>query len=243
MISPYIRSFYSGFKRLTPEPVEDFVRTRIVNLFHRIWYNATDSWQRNTYMGYPVLQIPMDLWLYQELIFRERPACILQTGVAEGGSLLYFAHLLDLTGAPASCLVIGVDITLSPKAQTLRHGRIRLVEGDSTAPEVIARLEELRNGLPALVILDSDHRRDHVLRELERYHHMVPAGGCLVVEDTNVNGHPVYHSHGPGPFEAVEEFLSVHDDFIRDDGIWKRNLLSFHQYGWLRRRANSPRAS
>jgi cephalosporin hydroxylase len=205
----------------------------VTHAFHTLWYRSPNTWRRNTFLGYKIMQLPMDLWLYQEMIFRERPACIVQTGVAGGGSILYFAHLLDLIGAPPSALVIGVDWVLSSEARTLSHPRIHLLEGDSASTESFQHVVGLCNGLSPLVVLDSDHRREHVLRELELYSALVPPGGHLVVEDTNLNGHPVVIRHGPGPYEAVNAFLQVHSDFSRDDELWKRNLFSFHQYGWL----------
>src|SRR5262245_23086614 len=123
----------------------------------------------NTFLGYTIYQNPIDMYLYQELIFRLRPPFILQTRIAQGGSLLYFATLLDLIGADASAVVVGVDVELTPKAQTLNHPRIRMIQGSSVDPATLAKV---RGALPhsqGMVCLDSDHSQRHVEQELQIY--------------------------------------------------------------------------
>ena len=204
----------------------------VVDGFHYLYYHSL-GWDRLHFLGYQIKQCPFDLHLYQELFFRVKPGCVIQTGVAGGGSVLYFASLLDLIGAPREALVLGIDVALTPEARTLTHPRIRLLEGNSTSREVIEAVRIAVGPGGGLVSLDSDHAAAHVLNEMQVYSDFVAVGSYLVVEDTNINGHPVFPHFGPGPFEAAAAYFREDRRFQRDDEIWQRNLFSFHQ--WYRR--------
>jgi len=205
-----------------------------IDAFHRLYYHSL-GWDKNRYLGFQIKQCPFDMHVYHELVCRIRPRFIIQTGVAGGGSALFLATLLDLIGMDQSSVVIGIDVSLSTEAQALSHPRIRLVEGSSTSADTIREVESYLPNTGGMVSLDSDHSAGHVMDELRVYRKFVEIGSYLVVEDTNINGHPVFPGFGPGPLEAVESFLEEDHRFVRDDAVWRRNLFSFHQYGWLRR--------
>jgi cephalosporin hydroxylase len=113
---------------------------------------------------------------------------------------------------------------------------VTYLTGSSIAPEIHGRVVELvGDRSPVLVILDSDHTRDHVLEEMRLYGPLVSAGSYMIVEDTNVNGHPVQPRFGPGPMEAVDEFLRESDGFEIDEER-EKFFLTFNPRGFLRKR-------
>lgn len=192
--------------------------------------------RRNRWMGIAVQKYPTDMLVYADLFHTLRPAALIETGSKFGGSALFFAHLMDLIGTGR---VVSVDIE-ADKARP-RHPRIAYITGDSKAPETVKRVKSKAGTKgPVLVVLDSDHRKDHVLAEMEAYGPLVSVGSFMVVEDTNINGHPVAAGFGPGPWEAVEEYLGAHGEtgeapaFARDP-TGERFIHTASPGGWLRR--------
>jgi cephalosporin hydroxylase len=208
-------------------------RTEIIERFHRLFYDERmrgGTWFNAYWLGARAQKCPLDLWVYQELVFETRPDLIVETGTYDGGSALFFASLCDLVGKGH---VITIDI--EPREGRPAHERITYLTGSSTAPEVVEQLRSLTAGAESvLVVLDSDHRCEHVLAELHAYADVVTGGSYLVVEDTNVNGHPVAPEHGPGPLEAVERFLAEDDRFVVDRSR-EKFLLTFNPSGFLRK--------
>src|SRR5205814_6665961 len=115
------------------------------------------------------------------------------------------------------------------------HPRLTLLVGDSASTAVLDQVRSARRDVrTCMVILDSDHHAPHVGRELRAYREFVSVGGYMVVEDTNVNGHPVMPEHGPGPFEAVHSFVAEDPDFAIDKSR-EKFLLTFFPDGYLKR--------
>ena len=204
----------------------------VVDAFHRVWYDAYFTHGMTYFEGVPLIKCPMDLWVYQELVFDLKPTLIIETGTAFGGSALFFARQLEKLGAGS---VISIDVT---HPETLpRHARITYLRGSSIDPTIVAMVTgRARAHERVMVVLDSDHSAAHVSAELAIYAPLVTVGQFLVVEDTNINGHPVAidWKGGPGPHAAVETFLQGYPEFERDP-LAERYLLTMHPGGWLRR--------
>ncbi len=189
------------------------------------------TWENTYWLGAPLLKLPSDLWIYQEIMHEIRPVLIVETGTYRGGSALYMASIMDLLNRGR---VLTIDVNPQPNLPT--HPRIEYLAGSSIAPETIERVKtcvEQADG-PVLIILDSDHRRDHVLAELAAYHSLVTPGSYLIVEDTAHNGHPVLRHAGPGPWEAVELFLSDHPEFT-PDADREKFMVTWNPRGFLKR--------
>lgn len=204
---------------------------RIVKRFHRLFFHQKfRTWANTRFLGVPVAKNPLDLWVYQEIIFEVRPDVIIETGTAHGGSAFYMATLCELLGKGR---VVSVDI--APLPPLPRHERVTFMTASSVDP---ATVESIRGTIMpsevVMVVLDSNHERSHVLEEMRRYGELVTPGSYMIVEDTNINGHPVFWAHGPGPMEAVEEFLSSHTEFVIDE-TREKYFFTFNPRGYLRK--------
>lgn len=201
-----------------------------VERFHRLYYgHAGRTWRNTRWLGVLLQKCPFDLWVYQELLTEIRPELVVETGSFAGGSALYLASCMDLLGKGR---VISVDIAERERPE---HERATFITGSSTDPSVVDRIRRAaEEASPVMVILDSDHSRDHVLAELRAYAPLVTPGSYLVVEDTNI-GRPVEPELAPGPHEALEEFLRESPEFVRDLSR-EKFFLTFNPGGFLRRR-------
>src|SRR5262245_13632478 len=203
-----------------------------------------------TWLGRPIIQHPEDLVRLQEVIFTLRPDIIIETGVAHGGSLIFYASLLKVMGIEGR--VVGIDIEIRPQNRKAIESHelssyVFLLEGNSVAPEVVARVRELvRPDDTGLVILDSNHTQAHVNKELEAYAPLVSSSSYIVATDgimglvhDTPRGKPEWNSDNPT--QAAHEFAAGHPEFVLEEPKWRFNesdldrTITAWPGAWLRR--------
>jgi len=204
-------------------------------LISDLWLKT--SWNQKysytfTWLGRPIIQHPEDLVRLQEVIFAIRPDVIIETGVAHGGSLIFYASLLKAIGSKGR--VVGIDIEIRPQNRQAIETHelasyITLIEGDSINPEIVARARGfVRAGDNVMVILDSNHAKAHVVRELEAYAPLVSLGSYIVATDgimglvhDTPRGNPKWNSDNPT--YAAREFAARHPNFAVEEPKWRFN--------------------
>ncbi len=205
----------------------------------RYRYSYNFSW-----LGRPVIQYPQDLIATQEIIWNTRPDLIIETGIAHGGSLIFYASLLELLGGDGRVVGIDIDIRKHNRVEIERHPmfkRITMIEGSSIDPGVAERVHEHARGRQRImVVLDSNHTHDHVHSELKLYSGLVTKGSYLIVFDTVVEDMPEGlitdrpWGKGNNPKTAVWEFLKTNDRFVIDREIEHKLLLTVAPDGYLK---------
>jgi cephalosporin hydroxylase len=202
-----------------------------------------------TWMGRPIIQLPEDMIRIQEVIYHLKPDVIVETGVAHGGSLILYASLCKAMGHGR---VIGIDIEIRPHNRKALEAHelfefLTLIEGDSTAPDVVERVKaEVAPGETAVVVLDSHHSKDHVLAELEAYGPLVPPGSYVVVCDGIMEGLAGAPRSEPdwtwnNPKAAAEAFVSDHPEFIIEPPAFPFNegmitqMVTYWPGAWVKR--------
>jgi cephalosporin hydroxylase len=212
--------------------VEQQDADQVVREFHDLYCHSRDrTWANTSWLGVGVIKCPLDLWVYQELLFGLRPDVIVETGTALGGSAYFMACICDMIG---NGRIVTIDIGTVPDRPA--HPRIEYVLGSSVDPPIVSGVEaSIEPGEKVLVILDSKHEHDHVLAEMRTYSHLVSEGSYLIVEDTNINSWRPPDRRRPGPLEAVRDFLGE-DDHFEIDRSWEKFFMTFNPSGFLRRR-------
>lgn len=208
---------------------------RIVDQFARLWYDRPDTWRTTRWFGIVTHQNPMDVWMLQEILYEVKPDLMVECGAFHGGSAALWATILEEINPDARIISIDIEDRMQEARKLpVVERRVEFIVGSSTSPDVVARVRERAAGKRVVVLLDSDHSRAHVLEELRSYAPVVGVGSYLIVQDTNINGHPVLPEFGPGPWEAVEEFLRDTAAFEVDRSR-ERLLFTFSPNGYLKR--------
>jgi len=203
----------------------------IVKRFHKLFYDSnSETWGNALWLGVHIAKCPLDLWIYQEIISKLKPDIIIECGTGSGGSALFFASVCDMIN---NGKIVTIDI--EDKEGRPQHERITYLLGSSTSEATVEQVKKLISDRDTVMVtLDSEHSKEHVLRELRIYSEMVTRGSYVVVEDTNLSGHPVAPTAEPGPMEAVEEFLKENKDFVIDK-TKEKFFLTFNPSGYLKR--------
>jgi cephalosporin hydroxylase len=211
----------------------------------------TNEWFKNVsryeysyhfeWMGRPIIQFPQDIVAMQEIIWKSKPDVIVETGIAHGGSLIFYASILELIGHGE---VVGIDIDIRSHNRTEienhpMYKRITMLEGDSTNQDIASKVYEIcKNKKNILIILDSNHTHEHVVKELNLYSPLVTVGSYLVIMDTVVEDLPENPDRpwgkGNNPKTAVKEFLKKTDRFVVDEAVQSKLLITVAPEGYLK---------
>ena len=196
------------------------------------------------WLGRPIIQLPQDIIAMQEIIWQVKPDLIIETGIAHGGSLIFYASILELIGGEGHVLGIDVDIRDHNRTEIQKHPmfkRITMIEGSSVDQSIVREVYQFAQGRQkVLVALDSNHTHRHVLGELELYSPLVKRGSYLVVFDTAIEDMPEDlfpdrpWGKGDNPKTAIREFLRGNSRFVIDKGIEKRLIVTVAPDGYLR---------
>jgi cephalosporin hydroxylase len=223
----YIVGDSSFFDCIKENDLQDRIRPIIQNA--RWCYYMSKVWADQTlYMGIETMKFPTDMWVMQEILYENKPDVLIETGTWKGGSALYYAHLMNAIGKGK---IITID---NDRKGVPYHKRILYLTGDCLSDEIISSVKQFMGQGKVMVNLDSSHTKDHVLKEMELY-------GPLVTEGQYMVGHPIKikDKEGnlifPGPYEAIEEFLSNHSEFECDRTREKFQVIA-NIKGYLRKK-------
>lgn len=205
---------------------------------YHLWYYNSRLWGEMKWMGVTTLKSVSDMWNYQEILYGLKPSLVVEFGTRFGGSALFFAAVMRQIGNRFRLLSVDIDAE-TVSEQTRRDQDVELLTMSSTDPRVAERIASLRTEYPGQVfaILDSDHMEAHVLGEMKLLRPLLVPGDYMIVEDSNVHGHPVYPSHGRGPYEAIEAyFREFPDDYAHDSKRESKFGFTFAPNGFLIRK-------
>ena len=209
----------------------------IGDAYHR-WYYDTEVWKSTTFLGLPCLKSVSDMWGYQEIISRLKPDLIIEFGTFSGASALYFSIIKQSVNPNGIVLTVDTDHSNVPP-MLMQSQAIKFMTCSSTSPEVADRITKLQQEFPGPIfsILDSDHSKEHVLNEMLSLRNILKPGDYMVIEDSNINGHPVYPEFGDGPMEAILAYQEMYpDDYESDKESEDKFGFTFAPCGFLVRK-------
>lgn len=213
----------------------------------RRWFEKTSKYEYSyhfTWLGRPIIQFPQDIIAMQEIIWRVKPNLIIETGIAHGGSLIFYASMLELLGGDGQVLGIDIDIREHNRVEIEKHPmfkRITMIQVSSVDESAVQQVYDFaKDKKQVLVALDSNHTHEHVLRELQLYSPLVTKGSYLVVFDTGIEDAPddLFPDRpwgkGNNPKTAVWEFLKTNERFEIDKEIENKLLITVAPDGYLK---------
>jgi cephalosporin hydroxylase len=207
----------------------------VIEGFFEIWrrqFKERSGIWKNTWLGIPTLQNPLDVWITQEILYEVKPDFVVEAGTFTGGSAALWATILEHIDPDARVITIDIeDRTAKARKLPIVQRKVDFLQGSSTDPAIVAEVTRRVAGKTVLVILDSLHTRDHVMAELEAYAPLVPVGSYIIVQDTGI-GEPTYGMNWAG--DAVRDFLARNDDFEVDLSR-ERFLITNNAHGFLKR--------
>ena len=235
------------FDERNKQVVSAMKRDKRLGDLSREWFYESSKFEYSyhfKWLGRPVIQFPQDIVAMQEIIWQTQPDLIIETGIAHGGSLIFYASMLELIGAEGTVLGIDIDIRSHNRVAIEKHRmfkRIQMFEGSSTDDEAIEFVYKAAKGKKRiLVVLDSNHTHAHVCKELELYSPLVTKGSYLVVFDTIIDDMPTSFSENRpwgennNPKTAVRKFLNANDRFVIDRELENKLLISVAPEGYLK---------
>ena len=237
------------FRQECAEEIEKQGKDEYLKKVSLDWLHATTPYKYSyhfTWLGRPIIQFPTDIIAMQEIVWRVKPTVIVETGIAHGGSTIFYASMIELLKNNGRVISVDIDIRKHNRVEIERHpffNHITMIEGSSIDEEIVAQIKsQIKPNDVVLVELDSCHTHEHVLRELELYSPLVTKGSYLIVMDTIVNvmeGSPQGErpwNKKNNPMTALNEWLKTEQAsrFEVDRSIDDKLLISCAPNGYLR---------
>jgi cephalosporin hydroxylase len=242
------------FEKQKDATVQKMGFDRKLQLLTKAWFTRASKFDYSyhfNWLGRPIIQFPQDIMAMQEIIWDAGPDLIIETGIARGGSVIFYASMLELLGGDRQVIGIDIDIREHNRIAIENHAmykRITMLEGSSVDPKIVSQVYQLASGRNrVLVLLDSNHTHDHVLKELELYSPLVKKGSYIVVFDTIIEIMPKDFfgnrpfNKGNNPMTAVKEFFKRNDRFVIDKNISDKLLVTVAPGGYLKCTKNCTR--